>query len=88
MTRRVGLAALAAAAIAGLAGCGSDEAAPSLLTGYGEGYSDGCDSGYADLGIPGFEYQGGGSLFGAGEYSTGWDKGYADCQNLMHAAAL
>ena len=90
MTRRVGIGATlgaALAAAAGLAGCGGTPEL-GILTPYGEGYSDGCDSGYADIGVPGFDYAGGGgSVFGGG-YGSGWDKGYADCQNFMRAAAL
>jgi hypothetical protein len=72
-------------AAAATAGCGSDYEA-GILTSYGEGYSDGCDSAYSDLGISGFEYSSGG-LFG-GDYGSGWDEGYRDCEAFMRAAAL
>ena len=68
-----------------LAGCGGDPER-GVLTSYGEGYSDGCDSGYADLGLASFEYDGGG-LFG-GDYGDGWSEGYRDCQAFWRAAEL
>ena len=67
------------------AGCGS-EPELGILTSYGEGYSDGCDSAYADMGLGAFDYSGGG-LF-SGDYGDGWTEGYADCQAFMRAAAL
>ncbi|MEZ5666766.1 MAG: hypothetical protein R3F55_04900 [Alphaproteobacteria bacterium] len=89
MIARLRLALVAAAAGFGLAGCDSP---PQLgvLTPYGEGYSDGCDSGYADLGLEAFDYQRGGVLGGVfgGDYGAGWEKGYSDCQAFMRAAAL
>ena len=89
MKARARLAILFGISIATLSGCGSD---PQLgvLTPYGEGYSDGCDSGYSEFGFVAFDYKRGGALgsvFG-GDYSDGWEKGFQDCQNFMRAAAL
>lgn len=86
MNRFVGLGLLVVATLGGLAACGSDPQV-GILTPYGAGYSDGCDSGYADFGLAAFDYSRGG-VFGGGDYGSGWDKGYADCQAFMRAAAL
>ncbi len=81
-------ALLAAGALAlGLAGCGSDHEL-SLFTPYGAGYSDGCESGYADAGVNYFEYDHNGGLFGSGGYGDGWDNGYEWCQAFWRAADM
>jgi hypothetical protein len=87
MSGRVGLGALTAAALAALAAC-SDTPTLGVLTPYGAGYSDGCDSSYADQGLAEFEYRRGGGVFGGGDYSRGWEKGYADCLAFLRAADL
>ena len=67
--------------------CGDERDFP-LLTPYGIGYSDGCDSGYAEAGVSYFDYENDGGLFGSSDYSDGWDRGYANCQAFWQAAAL
>lgn len=87
MGRRFGLCVLGLAALTGLSACGGTDQL-GVLTPYGAGYSDGCDSGYADFGLASFDYSRGGGVFGGGDYGAGWDKGYADCQAFIRAAAL
>ncbi|MGF1626216.1 MAG: hypothetical protein ACFCVH_15135 [Alphaproteobacteria bacterium] len=86
MARRIAEAVLLGALLA-LAGACSDSPQLGILTPYGAGYSDGCDSGYADYGLAAFEYRRGG-VFGGGDYGAGWEKGYADCLAFIRAAAL
>lgn len=86
MGRFVGLVVLALSLLGGLTACGSDPQL-GILTPYGAGYSDGCDSGYADYGLDVFDYKRSG-VFGFDDYGAGWDKGYNDCLAFIRAAAL